>query len=317
VPLISQNSLIPDTVRHCVLCIGKFDGVHRGHQALAAQAVSLAAKLTTQAIAVTFDPPPVQILNPSQPIRPPITPMDRRIKLLKEFGFADVAVFETGHWLLDLSARAFFGQIILQKFSAVGLVEGPNFQFGKNRGGGVHELTDWCQEHGIIFVEAAPVEQSGGWVTSSRVAGEISSGNIRAATDLLGHGFETIGMVVRGAGRGRTINVPTANLDNCDTLLPKPGVYAAMASLADDSGAFGQLYPAAVNIGTQPTFSSDIQRLEAHLIGLTDADLYGRQVKLQWVDRIRETIKFTSVEELIRQIAIDIETCRRICTDFN
>ncbi|MFM7128713.1 MAG: bifunctional riboflavin kinase/FMN adenylyltransferase [bacterium] len=314
--LISQSSVIPEIIRSCVLCIGKFDGVHLGHQALADHAVGLARKTGTRALAVTFDPPPAQVLNPDLPGRPPITPIGRRVQLLKDFGFADAVVFETGHWLLDLTAREFFDQIICERFAAVGLVEGPNFQFGRNRGGGVAELAQWCHQTGMTFEQALPVEHSGGWVTSSRIAGEIAAGEIVAARRLLGHAFETIGTVARGAGRGRGINVPTANLEQCDTLLPKPGVYAALASVESESGEFPALFPAAVNVGSQPTFASDVQRVEAHLIGHPDRDLYGNRVKLVWLERIRETIKFTGVEELVRQIQLDIETCRKIGSEF-
>lgn len=315
--LISQSSVIPEIIRSCVLCIGKFDGVHLGHQALADHAVGLARKTRTKALAVTFDPPPVQILNPDLPIRPPITPMVRRADLLKKFGFDDVVVFETGHWLLDLTAREFFDQIIRERFAAVGLVEGPNFQFGRNRGGGVAELAQWCGQAGMTFEQALPVEHEGGWVTSSRIAGEIAAGEIVSARALLGHGFETVGTVARGAGRGRGINVPTANLEKCDTLLPKPGVYAAMASVESDTGDFPVIYPAAVNVGSQPTFASEIQRVEAHLVGHADRDLYGSRVKLVWLERIRETVKFTGVEELVRQIQLDIESCLKICQTSN
>lgn len=313
VPVVSQPNDIPDYVRTSVVTIGKFDGVHLGHQQLLENTRSLAARLQKKTLAVTFDPPPVQILNPDLPIRPPITPVDRKISLLRSFGIDEVIVLQTGRWLLDLSAKAFFDEIIVSGFQASGMVEGPNFTFGKNRSGGTKELSSWCKEKSLEFMEVNPVEIDGQWVTSSRICKCIHDGELGRVNQLLGHRFMTRGTVVRGAGRGRSIQVPTANLESCDTIIPGPGVYAARARFINSNGRRDEkFYPAAVNVGKQPTFESEIQRLEVHLVNHEDHDFYGEQLELIWLDRIRETRKFNSIEELKGQIDQDIRQVKVI-----
>lgn len=306
---VDQDSRLPDSAMGCVLSIGKFDGVHKGHQALARAAREIADRKSTRSLAVTFDPLPLAVLRPEIPLGPPLTPLDRKILLLKKFGFDDVVVFRTGKWLLDLDARPFFERIVLERFRAAGLAEGSDFSFGHNRSGDGKSLARWCAAEGLAYAEVPPVISGGLAVTSSRVRKALESGDIESVTQLLGHGLTTRGRVVRGAGRGRSISVPTANLAEIDTLLPSPGVYAAAARLIDTGESQTVWRAAAVNIGTQPTFGSEIPRVEAHLVGEPDRDTYGLEVELVWLQRVRETRKFDSVTALISQIAYDIERC--------
>lgn len=306
---VDQDSRLPETARGCVLSIGKFDGVHRGHQALARAARELADRTSTRSLAVTFDPLPLAILRPDIPLGLPLTPLDRKILLLKQFGFDDVAVFRTGEWLLELDARPFFERIVLERFRAAGMAEGSDFSFGHNRSGDGKMLARWCAAEGLAYTEVPPVISGGLAVTSSRIRKALESGDIETVTELLGHGLTTRGRVVRGAGRGRSISVPTANLAEIDTLLPCPGVYAAAARLLDPENLTHVWRAAAVNIGTQPTFGSEIPRVEVHLVGEPDRDAYGIEVEVVWLRRVRETRKFDSITALISQIAYDIERC--------
>ncbi len=306
---VDQDSRLPETARGCVLSIGKFDGVHQGHQALALSARELADRNTTRSLAVTFDPLPLAILRPDVPLGPPLTPLDRKILLLKRFGFDDVVIFRTGKWLLDLEARPFFERIVLDRFQAVGLAEGSDFSFGHNRSGDGRTLARWCAAEGLAYTEVPPVISGGLPVTSSRIRKALESGDIEAVTELLGHELSSRGIVVRGAGRGRSISVPTANLAEIDTLLPGPGVYAAAARFPGPDNSRTVWRAAAVNIGPQPTFGSEIPRVEAHLVGEPDRDAYGRALELVWLGRVRETVKFDSVTALISRISQDIERC--------
>jgi len=309
---VGHDSRIPSIAKGCVLSIGKFDGVHLGHQALANAAKKLASRSNSGCMAVTFDPLPLSILRPEIPLGPPLTPLDRKIELLRRFGFDEVAVFRTGHWLLDLEAREFFDRIVMEKFEARGMVEGSDFSFGRNRSGDSAMLARWCRESGLSHMEVPPILSEGVAVTSSRVRKTLESGDIGSATKLLGHHFSTRGVAVRGAGRGRSISVPTANLADCDTLLPKQGVYAAAASILDDLSTGRTWVPAAVNVGNQPTFESQIPRLEAHLVGHPDRDLYGSTIELIWLEKLRETQRFDSVEALKRQLSADIDLSVRV-----
>jgi riboflavin kinase/FMN adenylyltransferase len=304
---VDQDSRLPAIVEGCVLCIGKYDGVHQGHQALARAARELAGRLDTRSIAVTFDPLPQKILRPEIPLGPPLTPLYRKIQLLKRFGFDEVAVFRTGKWLLDLGARDFFERIILERFRAAGMAEGSDFSFGRNRSGDGRMLAEWCEAEDLAYAEVPAVITGGHPVTSSRIRKSLELGDLESVNLLLGHGLTTRGRVVRGAGRGRSISVPTANLSDVDTMLPGPGVYAAAARIIENDGS-STWRAAAVNVGTQPTFESDVNRVEAHLIGEADRDLYERQVELVWLKRVRETRKFSSIEALKTQLTNDIQS---------
>lgn len=311
---VGHDSRIPDIAKGCVLSIGKFDGVHLGHQALANAAKKLARRSNSACMAVTFDPLPLAILRPEIALGPPLTPLNRKIELLKRFGFDEVAVFRTGHWLLDLEAREFFDRIVIEKFEARGMVEGSDFSFGRNRSGDSAMLARWCRESGLSHMEVPPILSDGVAVTSSRVRKTLESVDIGSATKMLGHHLSTRGVAVRGAGRGRSISVPTANLADCDTILPKQGVYAAAASIIDidDSSTRRTWVAAAVNVGNQPTFGSQIPRLEAHLVGHPDRDLYGSTIELIWFEKLRETQRFDSVEALKRQLSADIDLTVRV-----
>lgn len=306
---VGHDTRIPESARGCVLSIGKFDGVHQGHQALANAARKLAERSNCACMAVTFDPLPLAVLRPGIVLGPPLTPLDRKIKLLKRYGFDEVAVFRTGPWLLDLESREFFDRIVLEKFAAKGMAEGTDFSFGRNRSGDGARLARWCVESGLSYEEVPPVLWAEKPVTSSRVREALKAGEIPTATALLGHALATKGTVERGAGRGRSISVPTANLGECDTLLPGPGVYAAAGRVLDEFGNGATWRAAAVNIGEQPTFESRIPRVEAHLLGEPDQDLYGKRVELIWLRKIRDTRKFESIEALRQGISADLAEC--------
>lgn len=304
---VDETSVIPDRVKGSVLSIGKFDGVHLGHRKLAQAARRLADTHHTRAVAVTFEPPPVAILRPDLAQGRPLTPLVRKVQLLKQCGFDEVLVFRTGQWLLKLEAQAFFDEIVLRRFGAIGLVEGPDFSFGKNRSGSSLHLKSWCITSGIWFEEVPPVERDGVRITSSEIRKQLQSGNLSVASQWMGHPLVTSGRGVPGAGRGRSIGVPTANLEEMDTQLPAPGVYAAAARLVSTQEESLEWFAAAVNIGEQPTFGSPVERVEAHLVGFKDRDLYGERVELVWLKRVRQTIRFGSIEELKAQIRHDIE----------
>ncbi|MCY2933963.1 MAG: riboflavin biosynthesis protein RibF [Planctomycetota bacterium] len=309
---VDKTSVIPEFAKGSVLSIGKFDGVHLGHLKLAKTARFLAEKHQTRAIAVTFDPSPVVVLSPGSPIPLPLTPLDRKVELLKQSGFDQVAVFQTGAWLLDLGAREFFDEIIRNRFQALGLVEGPDFSFGKGRAGRASDLCKWCCESGLIFKEVPPVEMEGAWITSSRIRKLLDQGELLLTNQLMGHALVTRGLVVKGAGRGRTIEIPTANLDQLDTILPAPGVYAASARVVGNAGIKDTEFPAAINIGLQPTFESFVKQIEVHMIGFEDQDLYGSTLEVKWLSRIRETQRFDSVAKLMAQIREDIKSCKAV-----
>jgi riboflavin kinase/FMN adenylyltransferase len=227
--------------------------------------------------------------------------------LLEQAGATHVAVFRTGPWLLELSAREFFDRVIREQLQARGIVEGPNFAFGHDRRGDVAILRDWCGKSGIDFEVVEPTEVDGRMVSSSLIRQCLSEGNVAEGARLLGRPHRIRGQVAHGAGRGAGLGFPTANLESIDTLVPLEGVYAGLTWV----GGQGPAWPAACNIGPNPTFGETTRKVEAHLIGFT-GDLYGKTVEFDFLERLRGTQKFSGLDELLGQIHVDIEETKKI-----
>ena len=286
--------------------IGNFDGVHLGHRALVAAAREAANELRIPAIAVTFDPPPHQVLHPdSGPPRPPLTTLADRAVLLQAAGADHTIILRTSPSLLALSPEAFFEDILVRQLGAKAIVEGYDFRFGRARAGTNDTLHHLCSAAGMRFREVSPVMHAGEVVSSSRVRSAIVNGDIACASELLARPYRISGEVVTGAKRGRNIGFPTANLAHVPTVLPGNGVYAARAWVS------GIMWAGAANIGPNPTFGEDARKVEIHLINFS-GDLYGKALNVDFVARLRDTRPFAGVAELIEQLKQDIETAKRI-----
>ncbi len=306
--MFTIESLAPvlDSVRGASLTIGNFDGVHRGHLDLIRRLRRMADQKKTKAIALTFDPHPIALLRPERsPI--PLTGLDQKVSLLLNAGLDAVGVFKTGPWLLNLTAREFFDRVIQDQFGATGLVEGPTFGFGRDRSGTVERLRDWCIEAGISLEIAPPLEDSGKVVSSTLIRQALADGRTEDASLLLGRPYQVSGIVVRGEGRGRTIGFPTANLSEIETLIPADGVYATFAYHNDVL----EPIPSATHIGPNITFGASSRTVEAHLLDYS-GDLYGSKLKLEFIGRIRPTIKFDGLESLLEQMSVDIKNSREL-----
>ena len=258
-------------------------------------------------MALTFDPHPVALLRPEQAPVPLVWP-EREIALLHEAGATEVGVFKTGPWLLGLSARDFFEQVILGQLAARGMVEGPNFAFGHDREGNVSILAEWCVDAGIDFEVAEATRIDDELVSSSLIRRCLSEGRVEDAARFLGRHHRIRGLVGHGEGRGAGLGFPTANLFGIDVLIPADGVYAAHGWI----DGRGPAWPAACNIGPNPTFGEQARKVEAHLIGFSD-DLYDRSIELEFVQRLRSTRRFDSLEELREQLRLDINHVSRVC----
>lgn len=290
------------------MAVGNFDGVHRGHARLIGRLRELADSAGSAAIALTFDPPPVAILRPgAEPAR--LTGIDRRVDLLKQAGATDVGVFRTGRWLLDLTAREFFDRVVIGQFGARGMVEGPTFSFGRDRGGDAQVLGAWCAEADLTFEVASPTELGGAIVSSGRIRKALAAGDVAGAAEMLGRPHRLRGRVVRGAGRGRALGFPTANLDGVDVLVPDDGVYAAKIRIDGEGPWVGS----AVHIGPNSTFGAVDRTVEAYLID-REIDLYGRMLEIDLIDRLRGSRKFDGVDSLIEQMHRDVDEARRIAS---
>ena len=224
----------------------------------------------------------------------------RRLRLLHQSGADRAAILNVSPTLLQMSARTFFERVLIDQFQILGLVEGENFAFGKDRAGTVQQLADWCRSSAVRF-EAVPLTADDQLtVSSSRVRDLVRAGDVSQATSLMGRPHRLEGTVIAGAGRGRKLGFPTCNLQQIEVLIPATGVYAGRAWLPD-----GSHYPAACNIGGNPTFGEQSQKVEIHLIGF-QGDLYGQPLAVDLLAKIREVLEFDSLPSLVAQIASDV-----------
>lgn len=295
--------LPPAALRGCI-AIGNFDGVHRGHVAMLGSLRLLADKMNSPAVAVTFDPHPVTILRPE--FTPPVlTTIRERSSLLHAAGADHVVVLPVTKDLLQMTSEQFFSDVIVKQLQAIGIVEGPNFHFGRDRQGDVQVLEELCERHGIDCQIVEPVDHDGQMISSSRIRELLCIRELGQAVDLLGHPYRLTGFVTRGDGRGRTIGFPTANLTSVVTFLPAHGVYAGLTVLDDKQ------FPVAVSIGPNPTFGGHHEKIECHIDGYA-GDLYESELSIDLLSEIRDLESFGSVEALVQQIHSDVQTCRTI-----
>lgn len=295
----------PADLRGGAVAIGNFDGVHRGHARLISRLIGRASEAAGPAIVFTFDPHPVRLLRPEQ-CPPPLTWTERKAELLARLGVDCVVAYPTDKALLELTAREFYDRIVIDRLGSRAMVEGPNFYFGKSREGNVERLAEYTQATGVRLDIVEPAVEAGQMISSSRIRELIgASGDVAAASAMLTAPYRLRGIVTHGAGRGAGIGFPTANLEGVDTLMPAHGVYAGVAWAADRS------WPAAINIGPNPTFGDHQDKLEAHLIDC-DQTLYGQPLELDFLDRLRDVRTFASAEDLKRQVARDAADAGRI-----
>jgi riboflavin kinase/FMN adenylyltransferase len=287
-------------LRDPAVAIGNFDGVHRGHARLFEETRRLAGG--GEAVVLTFDPHPARVLAPAY-APPLITPLARKLELIAEAGLDAVVVQPFDRAFAAHSPAQFIDEVLVRGLGARRVIVGWDFTFGKGRAGNVDAL----KADGRFGVTVVPPVTIDGLVCSSTKVREfVAEGRVDGARLILGRPFEVEGEVVRGDGRGRTIGVPTANLKTTTELLPKNGVYAGFGVVR------GQRFAAAINVGTNPTFVADRPVVvEAHLLDL-DADLYGKTLRLELVERLRAEERFPSVEALVAQIKKDIEQARQV-----
>ena len=295
---------LPDSVRRGAVAIGNFDGVHRGHARIVERLLAQARRVGGPAVVFTFDPHPVRLLRP-QHAPPPLTWTDRKAELLAELGVDTTIAYPTDEALLQLTPAEFFANIITTALDAKAMVEGTNFFFGQRRSGTIEVLRQLCESKGISLEVVEPLVIDGEPVSSSRARTLIAAGDIDQANRLLSRPYRIRGMVRHGAARGAKIGFPTANVDAIDTLLPGHGVYAGRAEHA------GAVWPAAINIGGNPTFGEPAIKVEVHLIGFHDS-LYGLPLEVDFLGRLRDIVQFAGVDELKAQLARDVAAAQRM-----
>ena len=295
---------LPDTPpdRSTILTIGVFDGVHRGHQHLLKRVVEEASREGMLSGVLTFVNHPRSVLVPDTCISY-ITSVEDRLTLLKEAGIDMVIPLHFDMELSRLRAHEFTG-LLQERLRMAGLVMGYNFAMGYKREGTPETLATIGNEQGFFVNVVDAVSVEGGRVSSTVIRNSVTAGDVAGASELLGRPFSLCGKVVVGDGRGKTLGFPTANLDYSeDRLVPGNGVYATWACVGDDR------YMAATNVGVRPTFGENERAVEAFLLDF-DGDLYGKDVTLEFVGRLRDELRFESAEALVTQMHVDVEQAR-------
>lgn len=296
----------PSWPNGCVMTIGNFDGVHLGHRSLIDRLVRMGRRLGMPTAVFTFDPPPLRLLKPNAAPKP-LTWNQRRESLLKNLGVDFVHFYPTDHELLSLSPREFFERILIGQLSVRGMVEGPNFRFGKDRSGDTHVLGQLCHEHRVALEIAEPKSLGDKMVSSTQIREWVEQGHLQQANTFLVEPYRISGTVGHGAARGRTLGFPTANLENIEVLVPAHGVYAARVVSPDRLAKT----PVALHIGPNPTFGENATKVEAHLLDF-HGDLYGETLELEILSSVRGVQKFQSKEELLHQLHLDIQRVRSV-----
>jgi riboflavin kinase / FMN adenylyltransferase len=299
------HSLEEVNLQNSWLTIGVFDGVHRGHQEIIQKLTTGAHTNDAPAVVLTFDPHPASVLSGHE-IKC-LTLPDERAELLGKSG-VDVVITERFTRELSMVTAYDFMSRLTRQLGLQHLLIGYDFALGKGRDGNAARLTEIGSELGYAVEVVSALSDESGVISSTEIRKLIEVGNVAEGARLLGHPYSLHGPVIHGEGRGKTINVPTANIAySHEKMIPAKGIYACWAYLNNNK------YRAAINIGTNPTFTPDkqIPNVEAYLLDL-HRDIYGEDLRLEFVARLRDELRFDSVDGLLEQIWRDIEDTKRI-----
>jgi riboflavin kinase/FMN adenylyltransferase len=299
------RSLEQVSLENSWLTVGVFDGVHRGHQRILKRLTAGAHEQGVPAVVLTFDPHPAKLFGRSE-IRL-LTLPDERAELLGSFSVDIVVTHPFNQEVANTTAFDFM-QHVKEHLGATHLVLGYDSTLGKNREGNTTRLREIGAELGYTVEVTPALSDESGVISSTEIRKLIEVGNVVEATRLMGHPYSLRGPVIHGDARGRTINVPTANIAYArDKMIPANGIYACWAYYD------GQQHQAAINIGINPTFTPDkqIPNVEAHILDFR-REIYGEEVTLEFVARLRNELRFDSVEKLLEQIWRDIEKTREV-----
>jgi riboflavin kinase/FMN adenylyltransferase len=298
---------VPSSWGRCVVTIGIFDGVHQGHQLIVGRAVELARERGVPAVVLTFDPHPIEIIRPGS--HPPVLTGSRhKAELLEALGVDVMCVLPFTPEFRRLTAEEFVHEVLVERLHVTAVVIGENFRYGAEGAGDVATLTASGRRFGFT-VEGVPLRGSADTTFSSTyVRSLVDAGDVEEAARVLGREHRVEGLVVRGDQRGRAIGYPTANLSLIPwSAVPADGIYAGRLVRGKEQ------LPAAISIGTNPTFAGRERRVEAFVLDF-DEDLYGERVGLSFTARLRDTVRFDTVEALVAQMGQDVKRTRELVT---
>ncbi|MFE4973758.1 bifunctional riboflavin kinase/FAD synthetase [Kitasatospora sp. NPDC056651] len=301
---------IPGDWGRGVVTIGSFDGVHRGHQLIIGRAVERARELGLPSVVVTFDPHPREVIRPGS--HPPLlAPHPRRAELIEELGVDAVLVLPFTTEFSQESPEDFVRQVLVDALRARLVIEGPNFRFGHRAAGNVALLGELGRaddfEVEVIDLQVCGTAGDGQPFSSSLTRRLVEAGDMAGANEVLGRPHRVEGVVVRGAQRGRELGYPTANVETVPhSAIPADGVYAGWLT------ADGERMPAAISVGTNPTFDGTSRTVEAYAIDRVGLDLYGMHVAVDFLAYLRGMEKFDSIDALLDRMADDVKRAREL-----
>jgi riboflavin kinase/FMN adenylyltransferase len=301
---------VPPGWGRSVVTIGVFDGVHRGHQRIVRTAVELAREFGMPSVVITFDPHPDEVVRPGT--HPPLLcPPRRRAELLAGLGTDAVMVLPFTLEMSRMAPDEFVQSVLVDRLHAAHVIVGENFRFGHRAKGDMALLKELGEKYDFT-AEGVPLVANGDAISSTYIRERLAAGDVEGAALALGRPHRVEGVVVRGHQRGRALGFPTANLETLPyTAIPGDGVYAGrLACDSDDYPDFQ--WPAAISIGTNPTFEGQERTVEAYALDRDDLDLYGEHVAVDFTAWIRQTLKFDSIEALVEEIRRDVARAREI-----
>ena len=302
--VVHRTSDVPARARGGAYAIGNFDGVHRGHQALLRATRKQAGEPGVPAGVILFEPHPREFFQPDKPhFR--LTPLQRKLELLEQFGLDAAVVLKFDAALAGLTAQDFIEQIVIGALAARHIVIGYDFRFGKARAGDPETMRRAGEALGFGVTVVAQVAEAGEVFSSNAIRAELAQGDVAGAAQMLGHWWRVSGEVIGGFKRGTGLGFPTANIALAPGTALAHGIYAARVHVD------GETYGGAAYLGTRPTFDDGAPMLEVFLLGF-DGDLYGREIAVEFVDYVRADTKFASVEALKEQVARDCAKAQAI-----
>jgi len=303
---------VPDDWAGCVVTIGVFDGVHRGHQRVVARARQVARENDLPLVVITFDPHPDEVIRPGS--HPPfLTTPRRQAELLAGMGADAVFVLPFSVEFSQLSPDEFVRMVLCDRLHAVAVVVGEDFRFGRKAAGDVPLLAQLGEKYDFTAEGVPLLTADGITMSSTYIRGRLAAGDVAGAAAVLGRPHRVDGVVVRGHMRGRALGFPTANLEiPPHTATPADGVYAGALISLDLDGAEIARWPAAISVGTNPTFDGTDRTVEAYALDRDDLDLYGTHAAIEFTARLRGNTKFDSVAALVAQMGEDVAAARAL-----
>ena len=309
--VIDHLNKISQPFKNAVITIGNFDGVHIGHQALFHEVIEIAETMGGTSIAMTFEPHPMRVLKKND--HPPlITLYEQKAELIERTGIDVLICIPFTKDFAALTAQQFVKDLLIEKIGMKSIVVGKDYSFGKNREGDISLLQSYSRDYGFEVIVAGWIKMRKNFVdriSSTKIRELVTEGMMGQAEKMLGRHYQIRGAVVPGRDRGgKLLGIPTANINLYDELCPKTGIYAVTVECCNKH------FKGVANIGYSPTFEDHEFTVEVHIFDF-DENIYGKKIRVNFIQRIRDEIKFSNISELIDQIKRDITTAREILSE--